>query len=146
MTNFDEPEVVDGSAISVNDIYENDDMYLAHYGIARRSGRYPWGSGEDPYQRSRQFKAYMDEMKSKGLSESEIAKQLTDYANRGITDPKQMITRHRDQLPRAGQLPWGDTESLAVTLEVQGRLNRFLESKGLSAEGVALSSSTRCEE
>lgn len=24
--------------------------YLMHYGIKRRSGRYPWGSGEDPYQ------------------------------------------------------------------------------------------------
>ncbi len=23
---------------------------LVHYGIKRRSGRYPWGSGEDPYQ------------------------------------------------------------------------------------------------
>ncbi len=23
---------------------------IAHYGIKRRSGRYPWGSGEDPYQ------------------------------------------------------------------------------------------------
>ena len=24
--------------------------YLMHYGIKRRSGRYPYGSGEDPYQ------------------------------------------------------------------------------------------------
>ena len=24
---------------------------LMHYGMPRRSGRYPWGSGEDPYQR-----------------------------------------------------------------------------------------------
>ena len=23
---------------------------LKHYGIPRRSGRYPWGSGENPYQ------------------------------------------------------------------------------------------------
>ena len=26
-----------------------DEEYLAHYGMPRRSGRYPWGSGEDPY-------------------------------------------------------------------------------------------------
>lgn len=25
-------------------------MELLHYGIKRRSGRYPWGSGERPYQ------------------------------------------------------------------------------------------------
>ena len=23
---------------------------LMHYGMPRRSGRYPWGSGENPYQ------------------------------------------------------------------------------------------------
>lgn len=30
---------------------KNED-YLMHYGMPRRSGRYPWGSGEDPYQRT----------------------------------------------------------------------------------------------
>lgn len=25
-------------------------MELYHYGIKRRSGRYPWGSGKNPYQ------------------------------------------------------------------------------------------------
>ena len=29
-----------------------DDESLLHYGMPRRSGRYPWGSGEDPYQHS----------------------------------------------------------------------------------------------
>ncbi len=29
--------------------------YLAHYGMPRRSGRYPWGSGEDPYQSGEDF-------------------------------------------------------------------------------------------
>ena len=29
----------------------SDDM-LMHYGVARRSGRYPWGSGDNPYQHS----------------------------------------------------------------------------------------------
>ena len=27
-----------------------DEEYLEHYGTPRRSGRYPYGSGEDPYQ------------------------------------------------------------------------------------------------
>lgn len=25
---------------------------LMHHGMPRRSGRYPWGSGDNPYQRS----------------------------------------------------------------------------------------------
>ena len=27
---------------------------LMHYGVKRRSGRYPWGSGDDPYQHNRE--------------------------------------------------------------------------------------------
>lgn len=46
---------------------------LMHYGILRRSGRYPWGSGENPYQRSKDFYSMVDALKEKGLSDKEIA-------------------------------------------------------------------------
>lgn len=47
---------------------------LSHYGMPRRSGRYPWGSGEDPYQHgSRDFIARVEEYKEKGLSQKEMA-------------------------------------------------------------------------
>lgn len=37
---------------------------LMHYGIKRRSGRYPWGSGEDPHQHgSRDFLGRVDELR-----------------------------------------------------------------------------------
>ena len=49
---------------------------LYHYGIKRRSGRYPWGSGKDPYQHSGDFLARVDELKNQGLSEAEIAKAI----------------------------------------------------------------------
>lgn len=49
---------------------------LMHYGVLRRSGRYPWGSGENPYQRYDSFLGYVDELKSQGLSEVEIARGL----------------------------------------------------------------------
>lgn len=45
---------------------------LMHEGILRKSGRYPWGSGENPYQRSKSFKASVDELRKKGLTDSEI--------------------------------------------------------------------------
>lgn len=41
---------------------------LMHYGIPRRSGRYPWGSGEDPYQRNRDFLGRVDEFRSSGFT------------------------------------------------------------------------------
>lgn len=49
---------------------------LAHYGILRKSGRYPWGSGKDPYQRSRDFQGLVKGLAAKGMSEAEIAKGL----------------------------------------------------------------------
>lgn len=36
---------------------------LMHYGMPRRSGRYPWGSGEEPYQHSRDFLGRVEEMR-----------------------------------------------------------------------------------
>lgn len=33
------------------------DDILMHYGVKRRSGRYPWGSGENPYQHGGDFLA-----------------------------------------------------------------------------------------
>lgn len=48
--------------------------YLEHYGMPRRSGRYPWGSGEHPYQHTRTFLSELDRMqKQDGMSEKEIA-------------------------------------------------------------------------
>ena len=41
---------------------------LAHYGMPKRSGRYPWGSGEDPYQHSRDFLSRVDEMRKAGFT------------------------------------------------------------------------------
>jgi len=49
---------------------------LMHYGMPRRSGRYPWGSGENPYQHSGDFLSRVDELKSQGMSDTEIAKAM----------------------------------------------------------------------
>lgn len=49
---------------------------LMHYGVKRRSGRYPWGSGDNPYQHSGDFLSRIEELKSSGKSEKEIADEL----------------------------------------------------------------------
>ena len=44
---------------------------LLHYGTPRHSGRYPWGSGEDPYQHgSRDFLSRVEELKKQGWQET----------------------------------------------------------------------------
>lgn len=52
------------------------DDILMHYGMPRRSGRYPWGSGENPYQHSGDFLSRINELRSQGLSETQIADSM----------------------------------------------------------------------
>lgn len=54
----------------------SDEESLEHYGMPKRSGRYPWGSGENPYQHSGDFLSRAETLKKQGLSETEIAKSM----------------------------------------------------------------------
>lgn len=49
---------------------------LAHYGVLRRSGRYPWGSGGPEYASNEGFINWTNSLKKQGLSELEIAKTI----------------------------------------------------------------------
>ncbi len=44
------------------------DDILMHYGMPRRSGRYPWGSGDNPYQHTDDFLSRVDELKRQGFT------------------------------------------------------------------------------
>lgn len=52
----------------------DEDQYLAHYGILRRSGRYPWGSGGSQTTRNRDFLDYVSNLRKQGMTEAEIAR------------------------------------------------------------------------
>ena len=62
-----------------------DEEFLEHYGMPRRSGRYPWGSGEDPHQRNPDFLSRVEELKKNGWKETpenimkEFGLTSTDY-------------------------------------------------------------------
>lgn len=54
---------------------------LAHYGTPHEgstphSGRYPYGSGEDPYQRNKNFLAQVYELRKAGMSDTDIARGM----------------------------------------------------------------------
>lgn len=57
----------------------NEEDYIQHYGILRKSGRYPYGSGANPFQRSKDMLGMIDDMKTHGLSDQDIAKSLFSY-------------------------------------------------------------------
>ena len=44
------------------------DDILMHYGMPRRSGRYPWGSGDNPYQHSGDFLSRVEELKKSNFT------------------------------------------------------------------------------
>ena len=49
-------------------ILEDRENYLEHYGIKRRSGRYPWGSGDQPYQHGQDFLGRVEELRKQGFT------------------------------------------------------------------------------
>ena len=49
---------------------------LKHYGTPRHSGRYPWGSGDEPYQRNASFLGAYHDLKKAGVSQVDIAKGM----------------------------------------------------------------------
>ena len=56
------------------DLVEED--ILMHYGVKRRSGRYPWGSGDNLYQHGGDFLARVEELQRLGKTEKQIADEL----------------------------------------------------------------------
>lgn len=63
-------------------ILDGEDV-LQHYGTPRHSGRYPWGSGDEPYQRGMDFLARYDALKKIGKSDVDIAKELNMLNEKG---------------------------------------------------------------
>ena len=58
--------------------YGGENDILEHYGTKRHSGRYPWGSGDSPYQHSGDFLSRVEKFKAKGMSEGEILDAIND--------------------------------------------------------------------
>ena len=97
---------------------------LLHYGMPRRSGRYPWGSGDNPYQHSGDFLSRYDELKKQGLNETEIARAM------GFVDKKTNLTQTtklRTQVSLAREERRADLVARA----------RSLREDGLSLDAIA---------
>ena len=65
------------------DIDISDEEHLEHYGtphegMTPHSGRWPYGSGEEAYQRAKSFIAEVKDLRKQGLDQKAIA----DYYNR----------------------------------------------------------------
>jgi len=55
-------------------VIRTEEEHLAHYGILRKSGRYPWGSGGSESTRNRSFLDTVSNLKKDGMTDTEIAR------------------------------------------------------------------------
>ncbi len=68
-------------------VLDGDTEYLMHYGTKYHSGRYPYGSGEDPFQHDGDFLTRIDRLKKDGWKETaenvqkEFGMKLEEYRN-----------------------------------------------------------------
>jgi transcriptional regulator len=98
-----------------------DEKDLMHYGILRRSGRYPWGSGNNEVQRSQDFFGYVEEMKAQGLTESQIAQGvgLTVAQLRSARTIANASVRH-GRVVQAQKLKDTGMSNVAIGIEMGG--------------------------
>ena len=79
----------------MNEIAED---ILVHYGVKRRSGRYPWGSGDQPYQHSGDIDIRVRELKKKGMKETDIVKDLGFENTSALRDAVKRASHERKRL------------------------------------------------
>lgn len=114
---------------------------LMHIGVARRSGRYPWGSGKDPYQHTRDLLSRVEELKKEGWTETpenifaEFELTTTEYrAQKGLAKD----LRRMDDVARAKSLAGdglGPTEIARKMSEEYGtKINESTVRSWLNAE------------
>lgn len=103
-------------------IFEANDEVLAHYGVGHldggNSGRYPYGSGENPNQHEIGISKKISAARKAGMPEKEIARSLNFLNYKGEPSIKDM--------------------RIAVTIEANNRKKKFLaEVPAMAAKGMS---------
>ena len=120
---------------------------LTHYGMPRRSGRYPYGSGDDPYQHNMDFLGRVEELKKKGWAETpenikkEFGLTTTQYRTekRLAKDERRILNVNRAKaLTLDGKTPTQIGKEMGVNEStVRSWLNENSESRMLQARATA---------
>lgn len=113
---------------------DDDSLYLEHRGVKEKSGRYPWGSGVNPYQRpyrpvdhnpfledKRSFYLAYRDMKDKGMTESQIAKFVDETYFKG--EGKFKTTALRAWVTQGKEADMAANVSRAMELKERGMSN-----------------------
>jgi hypothetical protein len=120
--------------------------YLAHYGILRKSGRYPWGSGGNVAvtgrtvaQRSKSLLDIVNDLKNKGVPEADIAAGF-GMTTSGLRDLKTIARAELKSadIAMANRLKFDKGMSnVAIAERMFGDPKKESTVRGLLAEGAA---------
>ena len=132
---------------------EEYNAYLMHYGTPRHSGRYPWGSGDNPYQRNANFRSYVIDLRHKGMSDAEIARGMGMSKNdmlammskahaenraEDVAEAKRLIEKGYSQSAAARRMGIGESQVRNLLKEdIQERANRTKDTAELLKADLA---------
>lgn len=116
-------EMNDGSLITG----EHEGISFGHYGVKRRSGRYPWGSGKEPYQHAGDFISRVDMLRKSGFT----------YIDEDGTKLKGMTAIARSMGISSGELRNNIALAKAEQHEVLATKAHDLRNKGYSLREIA---------
>lgn len=118
----------------------DDELYhygTPHQGMTPHSGRYEYGSGENPYQRAGSFLAAYEEAKAKGMSDKEF------YESRQMTASEFRARRSNDRaaarswyIAKARQLHRKGWSNTAIAEELFGDKSKESRIRGYLQEGA----------
>lgn len=91
---------------------------LQHYGTPRHSGRYPWGSGDNPYQRNEDFHRFYNDCHNKGMSDKEIA-DLCDCSINELKARRSMSSQQEKEAQRVRVVRLHDKKGMGWTAIAQ---------------------------
>lgn len=102
---------------------EEGEEILIHYGIKRRSGRYPWGSGENPYQHSGDWLSRVEAMRKDGFT---------------FTDEKGKVWTGDTAIAKSMNLSSGQFRTLCSIAKNERRSALVATAKSLREKGYSL--------
>ena len=100
---------------------------LMHYGMPKRSGRYPYGSGDDPYQHHTDFLGRIEELKKQGFT-------FTDENGKTWTGDNAIAkSMNLTSSEYRRQVSWANYERRLLQVETAKRLQ---EKEGMGATAI----------
>lgn len=118
-----------------------DDDELYHQGVGHEdgghSGRYPWGSGDTPYQRNKDFMAYRAEWKAKGLSDTDIVREIRNWQTAHGLTPNFSTTEYRAFISMSGAQQRAEEQRHVTKLREHGySIEKISQMTGLTETTV----------